>query len=103
LDIFSGRPNPSWTFGPAERERLLKLLHDAPATVEGDGVPPELGYRGFVVKLDSDGGGHVARVHDGLIEIDGKYFRDADRTMEKFLMRTMPKELAEQFGAILPK
>jgi hypothetical protein len=103
LDIFSGRPNPSWTIGPAERELLLNFLRDAHAAVEPRNLLPGLGYRGFVVKIASESGEHVARVHDGSIEIDGKYFSDADRTVEKFILSTMPKELTEQFGPILPK
>jgi hypothetical protein len=102
LDIFSGRPNPSWTLGPAERTALLDLLRDVNAPAEPRGLPPGLGYRGLVVRMASAGGSEVARVGDGSIEIDGKYYRDPNGAIEKFILASMPKELKEQFGSILP-
>ncbi len=46
LDVFSGRPNPSWSLSPAEEEELLHRLSGLPPT---DSVPnpPDLGFRGF--------------------------------------------------------
>ena len=46
LDVFSGRPNPSWSLSPAEEEELLFRLSDLPPT---DSVPDpvDLGFRGF--------------------------------------------------------
>ena len=103
LDIFSGRPNPSWTLGPAERTALLDLLRDVTAPAGPRSLPPGLGYRGLVVRMTSAGGSEVVRVGDGSIEIDGKYYRDPDRAIEKIILASMPKELKEQFDSILPK
>lgn len=46
LDVFSGRPNPSWSLSVQEERELARLLSDLPPTEErvvGNG----LGYRGF--------------------------------------------------------
>jgi hypothetical protein len=47
LDVFSGRPNPSWKLSQAQAEELKERLRDGPET---EGAPPNrLGYRGVVV------------------------------------------------------
>jgi len=54
LDIFSGRPNPSWTLSAdEERELALRLrgLPPGPAPAEASG----LGYRGFRLVAPSAG------------------------------------------------
>lgn len=60
LDVFSGRPNPTWVASPeraASISRGLSSLSDAPAQPE----PGHLGYRGFVIRQ----GALRARVYDG--------------------------------------
>jgi hypothetical protein len=60
LDVFSGRPNPTWTASPdraASFSRGLSSLPNAPARPE----PDRLGYRGFIIRQ----GGLTARVYDG--------------------------------------
>jgi hypothetical protein len=46
LDVFSGRPNPSWSLSADEEQELVRRLQGLPS---GDGPPTEgdLGYRGF--------------------------------------------------------
>ena len=67
LDVFSGRPNPSWQATPAEAGQVLAKLGGL-VRVDG-GEPPVavLGYRGFRLAL---GGGQSPRryeVGSGLI------------------------------------
>ncbi len=60
LDVFSGRPNPTWTASPdraALMSRDLSSQADAPAQPE----PGHLGYRGFIIRQ----GALRARVYDG--------------------------------------
>src|SRR5687768_17397410 len=62
LDVFSGRPNPTWTASPeraASMSRGLSSLPDAPAQSE----PGNLGYRGFLIRQ----GALRARVYDGRV------------------------------------
>jgi hypothetical protein len=48
IDVYSGRPNPSFDLTGSEAAELFALLHNLPRT---QSRPPEggLGYRGFVV------------------------------------------------------
>jgi hypothetical protein len=49
LDVFSGRPNPTWSLTSAEADALETRLADLPRAA---GPVPEgtLGYRGFIVR-----------------------------------------------------
>jgi hypothetical protein len=60
LDVFSGRPNPTWVVSPelaASVSRALSSLPAAPARPE----PGHLGYRGFIIRQSE----LSARVFDG--------------------------------------
>ena len=52
LEIFSGRPNPSWTLSAEEGQELARRLQGLPPSGRS---PPEgdLGYRGFRILYDS--------------------------------------------------
>src|SRR5258708_4345888 len=50
LDIFSGRPNPSWMLAPPERDELLRALSAAKREAAARELPG-LGYRGFAVHV----------------------------------------------------
>lgn len=56
LDIFSGRPNPSWVLGEREAREILRELaaqRDAVSSADEDrGV---LGFRGLIVEADEGG------------------------------------------------
>jgi hypothetical protein len=56
LDIFSGRPNPSWTLNPAEAKELVQRLVGLPPARQ---PPPSvgLGYRGFLITNPQEEGG----------------------------------------------
>ncbi len=50
IDIFSGRPNPSWMLGPAEAEELMTHLRQHRLPPSDDPQPQlGLGFRGFVL------------------------------------------------------
>lgn len=53
IDIFSGRPNPSWPLSDADVQQLLERFANRglPAPESGEGV---LGYRGLVMSAESD-------------------------------------------------
>src|SRR6185295_2386733 len=53
LDIFSGRPNPSWTLSEKEVRHLKDRVSGRalPAPTAVDGI---LGFRGFIVRVPSD-------------------------------------------------
>lgn len=82
LDIYSGRPNPTWTLAPHEAAHVEQLLADLPrASSQPDGG---LGYRGFEL---ADGQRHI-RVCSGVIRVqtgeDLQFFQD-QKGLEKYL------------------
>ncbi len=51
MDVFSGRPNPSWKLTPKEAEELAARIEGQP--VDGDVWQlPKLGFRNFIVEKD---------------------------------------------------
>ena len=102
LDIFSGRPNPSWILGSNEGAELLQLVRSKSVVATSSSPPPALGYRGFVVTIASGARPERLRVWAGTVELDGRHYDDADRTVERYLIRTMPNALQSQFRSLLP-
>ena len=49
LDVFSGRPNPSWSLTSAEADALESRLEDLPRS-NAPAPAGNLGYRGFIVR-----------------------------------------------------
>jgi hypothetical protein len=89
LDIFSGRPNPSWELTVEEAYHLAMRLADLPAAVP-EFTPRALGYRGLVI-FNPEGisglPGQI-RIHKGIVTIDdpeSKYYRDSN-DIERWLL-----------------
>ena len=64
LDVYSGKPNPTWEIPPDQASALLAKVgsqRDDKATM----ADPGLGYRGFILRS----GDRTIRVYGGLIEI----------------------------------
>ena len=52
LDVFSGRPNPSWELPDHDADSVVERFA-ARATPAALAAPPRLGYRGYVVDARS--------------------------------------------------
>jgi hypothetical protein len=102
LDIFSGRPNPSWTVRREDQAKLVTLLRDDLMEKARSDAAPPLGYRGFIVRFTSDRGENHIHVFDGLIEFDKESYRDRERAVEKFIISIMPRELKDRFKEVMP-
>ena len=93
LDLFSGRPNPTWELTHVESDEILRLLSSLPETT-GDRAPEEgLGYRGIVLTPPPDaaftevvvaGGVALATDANGRIH----HLLDRDRALERRLLET---------------
>jgi len=85
LDLFSGRPNPTWVVPRVELlARLKDLMSTNPAPVVA--TRPDLGYRGVSVEVD----GEVIRVFGGVAEFPGRVLEDRDRRLERWLLSSGP-------------
>ena len=76
LDIFSGRPNPTWTVAGEAADHLWRLLRELEPTPPKE--PPDLGYRGFL----PIGPRQTVRAYDGVLAFlptrgeQPSYYRD---------------------------
>ena len=106
LDVFSGRPNPSWTLTPAQGVKLRQLLRavrDLPkAHKRGPPAEPGLGYRGLILRISVGSTTETWRVGQGAAEFDGQSYPDNGRHIEIYVLDTMPPDLRAQFASVLP-
>lgn len=87
LDVFSGRPNPTFQLEGAEAARLANATR---AALDGESVhrhePPALGYRGFrLTDPEKRTLPAPVRVYGRVVECDGRCWMDRDELEEKLL------------------
>lgn len=91
LDIYSGRPNPSWTLPAPATADFVRLLTTLPATAPFEAAAP-LGYRGFVVTWQDSSAQQAAIVQSGRVKwtSDGRsrYLVDSGRSLERWLLES---------------
>lgn len=105
LDVFSGRPNPSWELDPSESRELLRQLSLLP---EADKNKAEffdgLGYRGFVITVQpADNAGSsptIYRVFKGFILMNDKVFSDNSAVEKKLMEQAGKKGFADIIESI---
>jgi hypothetical protein len=101
LDVYSGRPNPTWTLSADEAVEITGLLENLPsAAAAGE---EGLGYRGFVLRRTAPAGAEpeIVRVNAGVVTR-----RRGDRTAHFADTRGVEERLLQQardrgFGAVL--
>jgi hypothetical protein len=91
LDLYSGRPNPSWTLSAQERAELERRLRGLEVRTAGAADDGGLGYRGVIVRAPDPGGfelavhGAEAVVRRGAREV---VLADEGRALERWLLET---------------
>jgi hypothetical protein len=89
LDLFSGRPNPTWELDDRSAQQLAQLIESLPPTHLPPPEPPGLGYRGFRVSA----GGRSYRVLGTHVALaPGDHRADPQRAVETFLLDHLPAE-----------
>ncbi len=91
LDVFSGRPNPTWSLSAEQAKELREALQDLPPV---DKPAPEnaLGYRGFLLSNPDRAGGlapHI-RICAGIVTMtDGHElsYRDMHGVEHRLLLQ----------------
>jgi hypothetical protein len=97
LDIFSGRPNPTWTMAGEAAEHLWSRLRDLEPAPPKE--PPDLGYRGFLLSAPDQ----TVRVFDGVLAFLARrgeqtpYYRDTGGVEET--LREHARELG--YGEVI--
>lgn len=95
LDVFSGRPNPTWNLSDTTITALVTELKQLKTTPSLEGPDPDsrLGYRGFIVELTDQTSGevrHLAIYLGGIVEtgMQTKFYVDPERKTEKLLLES---------------
>ena len=104
LQVFSGRPNPSWQLTAQDAESLLQMLDQArrSGARRQSCSAPDLGYRGLTVRVAAGADIKDWRVFDGCLQQDNKHLEDGGRRIEAFVLRTMPNPLKTELAPLLP-
>jgi hypothetical protein len=105
MDVFSGRPNPSWELDSSEAGELLKQLFPLP---EADKNKAEfndgLGYRGFIIFARStdttSASPTIYRVYKGFILTNGKVYSDKNSVEKKLMEQGRKKGFAELIDSL---
>ncbi|MDD1017332.1 hypothetical protein [Pseudomonas rubra] len=102
LDMYSGRPNPSWEVSESDAKKLRKLLSKkrAISSVSSPGSIGLLGYRGLLVSSVEDPSAiKTMRAFDGVLEVaslDFPNYLDSDSEIEEFLLGTAGVALKDE-------
>jgi hypothetical protein len=100
IDLFSGRPNPSFKLDPPATHELLGLLGNLKQSdvkaVRRDG----LGFRGFAVSVE---GQPQLYVSGPAVSAGSEQFVDEAQTIERFLLSRIPADLKREFLGALPQ
>jgi hypothetical protein len=103
LDVFSGRPNPTWRLSDQQETEFARRVASAPPATASSGVPGEpLGYHGFRVRVDGPAKQSLEfRIFRGWI-LDAQTRADPGRALERWLLTTaqgsIPADLAAYIG-----
>jgi hypothetical protein len=93
LDIFSGRPNPTWELSAIETLTITTMLDSLVAGDKQVDPPQNLGYRRFIVNLPD----RSVEVYGGFVREKSSrgllYFTDTDQQVERWLYATAKPHL----------
>lgn len=98
LDVYSGRPNPTWKLSGEETSQFLGLLRELPP-MEPGWFDAGLGYRGFAVSFqDPQGRDTTVQIYKGIVKRSvgesTEYFADKDRKLERWVLKTASSRLS---------
>jgi hypothetical protein len=91
LDVFSGRPNPTWNLTGRFGEELAKRLRHLPSAGKQKAPsPPDLGYRGLRVTQKGQSREDIWQgpyeVYGGFVRHGDLIFVDEGRSLERWLL-----------------
>jgi hypothetical protein len=101
LQVFSGRPDPTWTLSHGQEAELNRLLAAAPLASTPPELPSALGYRGFDLCITQSRGGASQKlwVGNGWIVGSGPPRQDRQRALERWLLDTGRRKLSRDLTA----
>jgi hypothetical protein len=99
IDLFSGRPNPSFELDQPATHELIGLLSHLKRSDVKAARRDVLGFRGLAVTVE---GRPQLFVSGSAVFADPEQFADEARTVERFLLSRIPEDLRRQFRDVLP-
>jgi len=101
LDVFSGRPNPTWPLTAEESQDLLARIGQL--SPGGGPVPAGLGYRGFIVyRIETARPQRWLHVGRGTVWMTGQKQTQPYRDTEGIEESLRNQAIARGFGALIP-
>jgi hypothetical protein len=97
LDVFSGRPNPTWTLTPAQTHELQSRIKSLSTALRTEPNVPDLGYRGVSVSIRGKESAEVSAARGAVTVTQGgsvAKFQDTDRQLERWLVHTGEAQLS---------
>ena len=88
VEVFSGRPNPSWSIEASVGRRLEREWTSLPRWTGRQSTPPPLGYRGSRLAAPD---GRVWLAFDGVVRFDDEVRKDTGRSFERTIIDSAPK------------
>jgi len=107
LDIFSGRPNPTWVLSETDSKKLVERINavETVTAQKPSGAMGGLGYRGFLLNHTPHSvQTHAAmHIHEGIIDkgINEANLISRDREIESFLLSTAPKAVHDDVKTLV--
>lgn len=100
LNIFSGRPNPTWTLSTKNANQLVTKISELPKSNSTSSIDG-LGYNGFQIEFTHSASRKSSITSNkGLVvyNVNGTnyYFTDSQRLVEKFLLESGKSTLNSQ-------
>ena len=101
LDIFSGRPNPSWSLSAEETQEFWKLFRTLNVSSQAASTREGLGYRGLIVREveESNEKPHEILICDELVVArhvgKTRALVDKGRALERWLLKTAKGQIDE--------
>jgi hypothetical protein len=104
LDIFSGRPNPTWSLEHLTAQECKRLIDSLPPLPPEDApVPPGLGYRGFIIQSRNSTLAGPIMVYGGAVKAPTGTYRDHLRKFEAWLLKSAGSFLESSLIQIVGK
>jgi hypothetical protein len=83
LEVFAGRPNPTWTLTEEQTLKFLDAFEEL-EKISKASLHSELGYRGLKLSIDTKS----YKIFEGLISSASEKRRDQNRIIERWLLST---------------
>jgi hypothetical protein len=107
LDVYSGRPNPTWSLSAQEAEQVASLLANLPSSESA--AEEGLGYRGFIL-LNTRRAGNLPerlRVSRGVVTLyhdeRAEHFVDANGLEKRLLEQAREHGFGSVLDAVRPE